>query len=49
MDLINGYIVIFILGASFSALISIILFSKMKNALSKDFAQIANTNLVSKI
>ena len=45
MDLINGYIVIFILGASFSALISIILFSKMKNALSKDFAQIANTTI----
>ena len=42
MDLINGYIVVFILGALFSAIISVILFSKLKNTLSKDFAQIAN-------
>jgi len=43
MDLINGYIIVFILGALFSALISIILFSKLKSAVNKDFAQIANT------
>lgn len=47
MDLINGYIIVFILGAMFSALISLIVFSKLKNVICKDFTQLANSTIKS--
>ena len=42
MNIIVGYIGIFILGAIFSAFIFLLLFTKLKNIISNDFTQIAN-------
>lgn len=45
MDFIYGYIIVIILGAILSAVISFIIISLMKKSISKDFAQIAHETI----
>ena len=47
MDLISGYIIVFILGVLFSAIVSVIIVNKLKNTISTEFAKIANNTIKS--